>query len=484
MDDRQVLSELVSRKEARKKFVLSDYLFDKQLQFVLDPSPFKAAVTTRRAGKSTSCVADLTDTALNTPDCVCLYITLSRKNAKRLVWPEFKKLNKRFKLGGKVNESDLSITFENGSVIYLLGAKDRSAIEDFRGLPIKKVYLDEAQSFPAYIKDLIDDVIGPALMDYAGTLCLIGTPGPIPAGYFFELTKNKEWSHHFWSFFDNPFIPQKSGKTHQEILDRELKRRGVTADDPSIQREWFGKWVVDKNALVFQYSDSLNHYDTLPVLPKGQHWTYVLGIDLGFDDADALAVIAYNETSTKTYLLDELVTPHQDVTALCAQIDKLQKRYEFSKIVIDSAGLGKKITEEINRRYKISMVPAEKARKLEYIELLNDALRTANFMVKSRSLFAQDTNKVEWDRDKSKPDKKVISDRFHSDICDAVLYAWRESYSYLHEKPTAGPKPGTPEFFKQEEDKMYDHEFERHKELEGAEDVQDQPLDWKFGDDE
>lgn len=459
----------IQRRWGKPKFNLEDYLFKEQLAFVRDPSPFKEATTTRRAGKSTSCVADLVDTALNTPDCVCLYITLSRKNAKRLVWPEFKKLNKRFNLEGQPNESDLSLTFPNGSVIYLLGAKDRASIEDMRGLPVKKAYLDEAQSFPAYIAALIDDIIGPALMDHAGTLCLIGTPGPIPAGYFFELTKNPGWAHHFWTFFDNPFIPKKSGKMHQEILDRELKRRGVTVNDPSIQREWFGKWVVDKNSLVYQYDQVLNDYDTIP---KGINWTYILGIDLGFDDADAIAVLAYAENIPNTFVLDEIVTRHQDLTALCAQIDTLKKKYDISRIVIDTAGLGKKITDEISKRYEIPMIPAEKARKLEYIELMNDALRTGKLKIKSRSKFAQDANKVEWDMDKSSPDKKVISKRFHSDICEAVLYAWRESYSYTFKKDVRA-KPGTSEWFKQEEDSMYESEFEKLKAQEEADGWED-----------
>src|SRR6185312_16021474 len=147
IDRKAALAELARRKgliDAPGTFNLARHLFDKQLAFVSDPSPFKIAVTTRRAGKTVACAADLTHTALSSPECIVLYITLSRKNAKRLVWPEFKKLNVKYQLGGEANESDLTMTFPNGSVVYVLGAADRSAIEDFRGLSIKKVYLDES----------------------------------------------------------------------------------------------------------------------------------------------------------------------------------------------------------------------------------------------------------------------------------------------------------------------------------------------------
>jgi hypothetical protein len=452
-------------------FPLAHYLFDKQLAFVSDPSPFKVAVTTRRAGKTISCAADLTDTALNNPTCIVLYITLSRKNAKRLVWPEFKKLNERFQLKGEVNESDLSIRYPNDSILYLLGASDRTSIEDFRGLAIKKVYLDESQSFPAYIGELVDDVLGPALMDHNGQLILIGTPGPIPNGYFFDLTKNENWSHHTWSFFDNPklnFLAQ--GISHQDMLDRELKRRGVDITHPSIQREWFGKWTVDENSLVYRYNAAKQDYDELPKLPSEQQWTYILGVDLGFNDADALAVLAYHESSPNTYLLEEIVTKRQDLTQLCKQIDDCISRYAITKIVVDTGGLGKKITEEISKRYTIPMVPAEKIRKNEYIELMNDAMRTGTFKIKATSHFAHDANKVEWDWAHSTPDKKVISKRFHSDICEAVLYAWRESYAYTYKAPKIDPEFGTPAWSTKEAEDMFNATLTRiedEQELQG-----------------
>lgn len=465
---RDALEELARRKGLLAtigSFRLEDYLFDKQLAFVKDPSPFKEGTTTRRAGKTISCVADLTHTALESPDVIVLYITLSRKNAKRLVWPEFKKINERFALGGIPNESDLSIVFPNKSMLYLLGASDRTSIEDFRGLPVKKAYLDEAQSFPAYIEQLIDDVLGPALMDHNGQLILIGTPGPIPNGYFFDLTRNGNWSHHSWTFFDNPRLPFLAlGLSHKDMLNRELTRRGVGVDDPSIQREWFGKWVVDENSLVYHYRAEVNDYGSLP----SGDWTYILGVDLGYEDSDALAVLAYGEQSPNTYLVEEIITRRQDISALCTQIESLREKYNITKIVVDTGGLGKKITEEISKRFRVPMVAAEKTRKAEYIELMNDALRTGKLKIRSTSTFAHDAMKVEWDHDHSTPDRKVISKRFHSDICEAVLYAWRDCYSFSYTAPTDRPEFGTPSWSNLQSEEMFQATLER---MEAAKDL-------------
>lgn len=440
-----------------RKFNLSAFLFDKQLAFVEDPSPFKVAVCSRRSGKTVACVAHLISTCISNANSVCLYITLSGSQAKRNVWREVKKLNDKYGLAGRLNEIELSVTFTNGSVLYLSGAKDASEIEKFRGLAIKLCYIDECQSFRSYIKDLIDDIIAPALMDYNGSLCLIGTPGPVPTGYFHECSVTSDaWSKHHWTFWDNPFIPITSGKTHQQVFDRELKRRSVTANHPSIQREWFGKWILDSNSLLLQYNPEKNHFQQL--LPNVTY-TYIMGIDVGFKDADAIGILAWSEQDPVTYLVEELVTPKQGITELAEQIERLDKKYKVSKMVMDMGALGKKIGEEIIRRHKLPVEAAEKSRKMENIELLNDAMRGGRFKAKSGSRFAQDSYLMEIDRDKSTPDKTVVSNRYHSDIIDAVLYAFKVSPAYTYEPEKPKPKYGSKEWAEQQSSEMWEAEL-------------------------
>jgi len=435
-----------------RRFDLTNFCFKEQLSFIRDKSPFKTAVCSRRAGKTIACAAHLWDEAQANPDRVCLYITLSRNNAKKLIWKELLKIRQQYAIDSSIDSTELSIKLKNGSVIYVSGAKDKTEIEKFRGLAITLCYIDECQSFKSYLQDLIDEVIAPALMDYAGTLCLIGTPGPVPNGYFYESSHNAEWSHHKWTYCDNPWISLKSNKTHQEVLERELKRRGVTTDHPSIQREWFGKWVTDSDSLVIKYSNNKNHYDVLPNLHKP--WQIVIGIDIGFDDADAIAVIGSNEHAKEAYLIEEIIAPKQGITELAESIQKLVKKYDVNRIVMDTGGLGKKVAEEIRRRFAIPIQAAEKTRKFEFIELLNDALRTGKFFAKRDSRFAQDSYLVEYDWDKSSQDKLVVSDRYHSDIIDATLYAFRESLHWLYEPEIPQPKPATPEWFLRQEEEM------------------------------
>ena len=473
----------VYTKEIPEAFSIEKFLFDKQLKFVTDPRPFKIAVCSRRAGKTISCAAHLIETAIKNPDIVCLYITLTRNSAKKLIWRELIKINKNFKLKAVEDATELSLTFSNGSVIYLSGAKDESEIEKFRGIPFKLVYIDECQSFRPFLAELIDDIIAPGLMDHNGTLCLIGTPGAIPAGYFAEvagvvqekLKASESWAHHKWTFFDNPHIPLKSGKSHQYMLDRELKRRGVTVDDPTIQREWFGKWVLDSESLWVRYYVEKNHYEELPT----DKFNYILGIDLGFNDADALAVLAWNDKSPITYLVEEMVTPKQGLTELVNQIRYLQQKYEISKMVIDAGGLGKKLAEEMIRQHSIPVEAADKSRKQEAVGFLNDALRTGRFKAKRNSHFAQDSYLVEIDRSKSRPDRIVVSDKYHSDIIDAVLYAFRESPAFSYQLPVEKPKVGSSAWAKQQQDEMFE---EARKHFEELAEAQERIKNYGFGD--
>lgn len=421
-------------------FTLESVLFAPQLRFARDPHRYVTAVCTRRAGKSYACAAKLLETARQKPGCVALYLTLSRLNARRLLWAQLLALNESHGLGGVAHEAELCLSLPNGSRIYLSGAADEGEIEKFRGLALGIAILDEAQSFPGYIARLVDEVLAPALMDFAGQLVLVGTPGPVPVGYYHDVAHSPAWSHHAWSVADNPHVARQSGRTFRELLGDELQRRGVTEDDPVIQREWFGRWALDTRSLVFAWDAQRNGR------PPRECQHHVVAVDLGWDDADAIAVLGWRDDSPELDLVEEWVGARQGITALMERVRAAYERYQPLAVVADTGGLGRKIAEEITQRTGIPIEAAEKERKLEHIELLNDALRTAKMFAPVDSRFAEDCMKVEWDR--SNPEKPKISERFHSDICDAVLYGWRRALQWLYVEPEP-PKPprGTPEWY-------------------------------------
>ncbi len=445
MSNNLVIKQLKKRIEKQKalneapKFLLQEHTFDKQHSFILDSSRYKTAVCSRRAGKSEACVADLINDCVTKNDIEVAYITLARTSAKRIIWRIIKRVLKKYQIRHKADNGDLTIEFlDTGSILYVSGAKDESEIEKFRGMSLYKVYIDECQSFRAYIRTLVDDIIIPALWDTNGTLCLIGTPGPVPAGFFFDCAHSTGWSNHKWTILDNPFIKLKSGRDPADILAEERKRKGIDESDPSYQREALGKWMKDDNSLVFHFNKDKNLYDKIP---ENANMVYIFGVDIGWSDADAIAVLGYNYTDNTAYLVEELITRKQAITPLIEQIKTLQEKYKPVKIVMDAGALGKKIQEEINARHPGFFIEAaDKARKHEFIELMNDDLRTGKLKSREATVFEEDCSLVTWDRED--PAKPKISDKYHTDIGDAVLYAWRECRHYIS-IPRDGIKPAT-----------------------------------------
>lgn len=431
---KEVIGQLLAERLTKTNpFVLENYLFKEQLDFIRDPARFATAVCSVRAGKSVSCAADLIHTALTMPRTVGLYITLARSSGKRILWPLLKQINTEFNLSGDPNESDLSMKFPNGSIIYLFGAGDASEIEKIRGLSdVALVYLDESQAFRSHIKELVDDIIVKRLYDTNGRCRMIGTPGPVPSGYFYECSLAPSWSHHKWTMFQNPWLFKKSGLTPQQLTEQDCARKGVTIDHPSIQRENYGRWTLDSQSLVFKYSDIKNHFMTQPDLTD-----YVIAIDLGSNkegrDKDAIAVIGWHKNYPIAYLVEEFIGKELGITALAEQIEKLITRYNPLKVIMDTGALGSKIADELRKRTSLPIQAAEKTRKNEFIELLNDALRTGRMMAKSTSRFAQDSMIIEWDGDRSTSDRLVMKADPHSDICDAVLYGYREALHWIPE---------------------------------------------------
>ncbi len=391
------------------------------------------------------------------PKSQCIYLGHTRDSAKGAIWPVLQEINEKYGLGCTFLESKLQMKHPNGATLIILGADMANYIKRLRGRKFPGIAIDESQDFSSHIESLVDDVLTPSISDYTdGWLAITGTPGPVPQGYFFDVTVQKKYgfSLHGWTLYENPNMPDP-----QAFVADLKQRKGWPDDNPTLQREWLNKWVLDLDALWIRYKADQNHYTELP---KGHKWNHVMGVDIGFKDADAIAVLAWSETSPQTYLVHEQIDRKQGISDLVQQIDRLQKQYDVYKIVMDEGGLGKKIGEEIRRRFACPLEPADKANKQDNVEFLNDDLRLGKFMAKSASRFAQDSYMVRIDWDKSTPKRIILKAGFHSDIIDAVLYAFRESYAFTHKPEAPKLQYGSREWAEATSAEMFERELAGH----------------------
>ena len=423
------------RQKRAASFDADAICFDEQRAWVRDQSPFAVACTTRRSGKTFGDGTMLLEAAIGQPGTTSIYIAQTRGVAEELMWRHLKAANDEYQLGGETNESRLILTLPNGSRIRLGGAKDRKEADKVRGVSkVALAVIDEAQNFRSSVLSyLIDDILEPAMLDVNGRLRLSGTPGPLAAGYFYDACHNPhlEGSRHFWTLHQNKHLGMDPGVFLKRIRDR----RNISEADPTYQREYLGQWVRDESVLVFRYGPAAEYTE----IPAGGEWHYCIGVDLGFEDRDAIAVGGWRTGERTVYLLEEIQAPKQTITQLAEQVAPLVAKYKPRKSVWDFGGLGKKIAEEVRTRWTMPLEAADKVRKLEHIELLNGAMLSGGFKARKGGPFAEDCGLVQWDQDaRAKGTRKIAGD-YHSDITDAVLYMYRACRAFMEQEQPAKP---------------------------------------------
>jgi hypothetical protein len=437
------LAILKSRKKKKKELP-----FPEQDAFISDPSQFIAAETTRRAGKTTALAKKFKIAMDKYPNSLCRYIALTRDSAKDIMWPVLQELDEMYQWKAEFTDSNLTMKLPNGAKLKLLGADQKNFIKRLRGAKSPAVGIDEAQDYAVSLEELVDDILTPSIADYPDSwIAVTGTPGPIPRGYFHDITQGGKhgFSVHRWSLYQNPYMPNA-----QAFVDDLKKRKGWDEKHPTYLREYKGTWVLDLQSLLVKYDASINHYDSLPA----GKLNYITGVDLGIKDSDALATIAWADRGNEIYLVEEEINSGEAISELAERLDRNRKKYNPQRIPTDEGALGKKIAEEIRRRFHIPLEPAEKSRKMETVRFLNDYLRRGLFKAKKDSRFVEDSYRVQIDQDKSTADRIVLKKGFHSDIIDAVLYAFKESPAFIYRKPDDIPREGSAEWAKAETEKM------------------------------
>lgn len=420
--------------QSRPNFTLNDVSFDQQQNFIRDPARLKALFCTRRAAKSYTGGLYLVQEAINTPGANCLYVALTRDSAKGIIWKDIlKDLNYRLSLNAKFNETALTMTLPNGSIIWVTGAdSDESEMNKLLGKKYRLAILDEASMFSIDMYQLVYGILKPATADNRGTICLLGTSSNITRGLFYDITTGKEpgWSLHTWTAHDNPHV----AKQWQEELDDIKTNRPLFMKTALFQQWYLNKWVIDEDAKVYKFDRQRN---CTPFLPRDlDGWHHILGVDLGHSpDPSAFVVGAYHELSPYLFFIHAEKHLKMDVTDVANKIKQLDKTYAFEVKVIDNAN--KQAVAELNNRHGLTMIPADKTAKVDFINLMN----TDFIQQKLQALPATSELQAEWeslvwetDNGKVKEPRKEHS-ALPNHLTDAGLYLWRYAHQYLFKEP-------------------------------------------------
>lgn len=472
-------------------------LFPLQKQVIDDPYRFKSLLTPRRSGKTHTAIVYALKQCLETPNSVVVIVTLTLRSAKRLYWDPILAFSDQYGLNlrrpGGVHHTNAECRFENGSKLFLVGAETRAEVEKLRGGSYDLVIIDECKSFAEYIfNELVNEVLVPALSDRNGTLLIVGTPGSVLAGPFYEATylgyrdkhdkpvarayadpdpfwedpeEEPRWSFHTWT-------QEANTKCANDVWQDSLKRKKANRwsdDNPIWLRESLGQWVSSGDAMVYAYSKILTSDggaararctftpERSPKhnqwgLPRDHEWRYILGLDLGYEDDTAIVVVAYSPTVDTMYCVYEFKQPEMTIGAVNAQLQDVKAMFndEIEVMVADCAN--KQLIESMNELYGLYFQKAEKNAKNDFIELLNSDLWDGKLRVTADSELAHEWLNLQWNLSKgtktdlSRSGQLKENPKCANHLSDAMLYTWRFSLHHFSREKEEGPEEESDEW--------------------------------------
>jgi hypothetical protein len=425
-EDQHIAKLLLEQQRRQKVFdVLMSDSFAQQRDFVLDRSPRKAAITTRRAGKSNADAMIFFETDLRHPGCNMLYVGVSNETAIRIIYKDCLQTHaKRLKCKLRFNRQSGEITFPSGSKLYILGVDaNEDEMKKAFGIKYAVAIIDEAATYKINLREFVYDILEPAVSDFEdGQIVLTGMPNNNTYSFFFDVTTGKEegWKVHRWSSLDNPYMRDKTLARIAQLSDA-YKRT------PGFKQMYLGEWAIDEDKLVYKYNEERNVFFNLP---SGKY-NHVLGIDLGWDDATAFVVVAYKEYDKQTYIVHTYKRGGMLLEDVATYTKHLIKSYGIQKIVIDNAN--KQAVEDLKARFALPLEPAEKAGKADFIGILNNDMIMGNilFHVEHAKDLIKEMSTLTWDSNQLTKGKRVETASQDNHLCDAFLYAWRFCYHWV-----------------------------------------------------
>ena len=405
-----------------------DPSFPAQYKAAMDKSFLKAIQCTRRAGKSTGEGKETLQSMFDQPESNHLYGALTLSTAKSIIWDTLLKELEDRKIGYRANEQQGILRLENKSQLRLFGLD--SSYKEMRkilGSKYKTVKIDEAGSISQDLKRICYQMVMPALTDVNGRLTLLGTAENIPKTFFEAVTTGHEpgWSIHKWTAFDNPYIADK-WREHIEWIEKYNPSFKLTSE---YKTHYLNEWCADDRLLIIKIMP-----ETVIAPFELVNPTYILGVDIGYNDACAFTLVAFHKKSPNLYVVSSKKEPELDITGTAERIKTYLRKYPIGKIVID--GANKQGVEEIKNRHAIPLSAAEKTDKASFLRILADDIvqgRVQYFNGSCQSLI-DEQEVLQWeDETRQREDQRIPNDQN-----DSFLYAWREARNYLWKED---PKP-------------------------------------------
>ena len=419
------VNKAMARDTAFQQYQIRNTLYDKQ-QEVYDNSTdkFMIVINSRRSGK-TELMGRLLAKRVCRPDQHCVYINRSFDAAVRQIQKPLETALEAAGLHYRGTINGGKIEFDNGSWILIVGNNNAADVNKLRGEKLALVLCDECGHM-RHLRELINEIIAPATMDYADSqIVMVGTPPRTRNGFVQELWEKGNIKKYHWTFKDNPFIPNKDN-----VIQEACEIFGISPDSNFIKREYLGDMYAYDTEAIY-----VKHYDKAePDKNKLYSHAYV-GVDWGYEDKAAVVGMLADKNAKKLYIVKDWSEAKKGIVEISQRVQEmveyLKNNYRLDRepqVICDTNE--KSAAQDLYTTYHIPNVMLAYKYDLNYaLDQLSDWF-TASTVVISPNAKAtiEDADNMVWKRDEETDQiiHELDDDSYHGNAMFAVLYASRQ----------------------------------------------------------
>jgi phage terminase large subunit len=281
-----------------------------------NPARFRVVVAGRRFGKTHLSIRELCYHAKD-PGKDVWYVAPTYKMARQIVWRKLKNKLQDLNWVAKTNETELTITLVNGSVIALKGADNYDSL---RGVGLDFIVLDE---FADIDPEAWYETLRPTLSDKAGKALFIGTPKGI-GNWAYEIYQNTQDDAANWQSFS--YTTLDGGQVPQEEIEQARK----DLDERTFRQEYMATFETFTGRIYYSFDRAQN------VRKYEGNTPDVLYVGMDFNIDPMSAVVATRQGDT-LHIIDEVRIFSSNTQEV---IMELKQRFGKSKLWVypDPAG--------------------------------------------------------------------------------------------------------------------------------------------------
>lgn len=419
------VNKAMARDTAFQQYQIRNTLYDKQ-QEVYDNSTdkFMIVINSRRSGK-TELMGRLLAKRVCRPDQHCVYINRSFDAAVRQIQKPLETALEAAGLHYRGTINGGKIEFDNGSWILIVGNNNASDVNKLRGEKLALVLCDECGHM-RHLRELINEIIAPATMDYADSqIVMVGTPPRTRNGFVQELWEKGNIKKYHWTFKDNPFIPNKDN-----VIQEACEMFGISPDSNFIKREYLGDMYAYDTEAIY-----VKHYDKAePDKDKLYSHAYV-GVDWGYEDKAAVVGMLADKNAKKLYVVKDWSEAKKGIVEISQRVQEmveyLKNNYRLDRepqVICDTNE--KSAAQDLYTTYHISNVMLAYKYDLNYaLDQLADWFTASTVVVSSNAKATiEDADNMIWKRNEDTDQiiHELDDDSYHGNAMFAVLYASRQ----------------------------------------------------------